>query len=118
MGKGVCSFAILLLLIGIVAPVTGQAVVRSFEAPGPESRGLAWDGQFLWCVDAEVDSIFKIDPADGTILTAHYFYVNYGYGGLTWGQNGTLWLANGSTIYRISSETGQIEYNMSCPGGG
>lgn len=46
------------------------AVLASFPTPvsGGSPRGLTWDGASLWTSEHNVLDIFKIDPADGTIL--------------------------------------------------
>jgi len=40
-----------------------------FPSPGPEPRGLDWDGAFLWNVDSETDKIYKLD-AEGQVITS------------------------------------------------
>lgn len=96
----------------------GQEVIRELDAPGPESRGLAWDGQYLWCADAEEDSVFKIDPESGQVLHAIYFKISESYGGgITWNEDETLWITLNQFFYKLDADTGQELANFHCPGG-
>ena len=45
--------------------------VRGFPAPGDKPEGLAWDGTALWCNNFNGGSLYKLDPATGSVL-AHY----------------------------------------------
>jgi hypothetical protein len=101
----------------LIASTGAQSVVSTIPAPGPESRGLAWDGEYLWVVDAGVDSIFKVDPVDGRVVHSFYYYTDFWYGGLTWSADGNLWQANGAAIYLLIPSTGDIKYVLPCPGG-
>ncbi|KPJ66312.1 hypothetical protein AMJ44_08535, partial [candidate division WOR-1 bacterium DG_54_3] len=40
-----------------------QGIVDSFPSPASEPRGLAWDGEYLWCADAGTDSVYKLDTS-------------------------------------------------------
>ncbi len=111
------SFAFLVFLHATMSVVSGQAIVRSIPAPGPEPRGLAWDGNALWVADAELDSVFRVDPVDGTVLHSFYFYTDFWYGGLTWSIDDNLWLSNGASIYLLMPSTGDVKYVLPCPGG-
>jgi outer membrane protein assembly factor BamB len=105
------------LLVILHAGASGQEIVRAFPAPGPLSRGLTWDGEHVWAVDAEVDSIFKVDPQNGAVVHSIYFETFDPFGGLTLSEDGNLWLSNGPTIYLLDSGTGDMITNFGCPGG-
>jgi DNA-binding beta-propeller fold protein YncE len=66
-------------------------VIDSFDAPGYFPQGLAWDGKFLWHLDAA--TIYKLDPSGGTVL-AEYEAPREQLVDLTWdGQY--LWATDG-----------------------
>lgn len=103
-----------LLPISIIA----QNIVGVFEAPGPESRGLAWDGQNLWCADADKDAIFKLEPTSGEVLEALAFDVPGTYGGgIAWSGDGALWVTRWQYFHKIHATTGQEIADFHCPGG-
>jgi hypothetical protein len=105
------------LLFSAPVPSAAQHIVMSFDAPGPESRGLAWDGQYLYCADAELDSIFKIHPATGQILHSIPFDLEYTYGsGITWSGDGALWVTRFQYFYKLHAESGAEMANFHCPG--
>jgi hypothetical protein len=47
----------------MVDPENGQVLIIT-EAPGPFTRGLAWDGEYLWAVDSQVDKLFCLTARD------------------------------------------------------
>ena len=111
---------ILLSSLFIVLPVSSfaQKVLKEFNAPGTSARGMAWDGQYLWCADAAKDSIFKIDPATEQVVHAIYFAFNASYGGgITWGGDEALWVTRVQYFYKLDANTGQQLTNFHCPGG-
>ena len=93
-----------------------QAVVDSFPAPGSQTRGLAWDGSFLWNADAG-DTVYQLDPSSGAVISSFYFSIDSAFGGITWGSDDKLWLAEGTNIYKIDPTTGEVVYSFPCPGG-
>ena len=98
--------------------VIAQNIIKEFEAPGPEPRGLAWDGQNLWCADADEDAIFKIDPVSGEVLDALPFDVPSTYGGgITWSGDGAIWVTRGQYFHKMNTATGQEMADFHCPGG-
>ena len=99
----------------LLAGASAQELARVLQAPGPASRGLAWDGQYLWVAD--VDSLFQVDPTNGTVVKALYFETFEPFGGLAMSEDGNLWLANGPTIYLLDSGTGDMITSFGCPGG-
>jgi len=107
------------LIIIIPASSIAQKIMKEFDAPGPESRGLTWDGQYLWCADAEEDSLFKIDPESGQVIHAISFDLNAAYGGgITWnGDDEAIWVTRVQYFYKLDANTGQGLTNFHCPGG-
>lgn len=102
-----------ILLVAVVS-ADPQTIVDSFPAPGSESRGLAWDGEYLWCADAGVDSVYKLDPLNGNILSSFPFSMDSSYGGITWSDDDNMWIANGSYVYKVDPNTGQSLFNFHC----
>ena len=115
--KGVRSFGLTVFLAALISSLGGQTIDRSIPTPGPESRGLAWDGKNLWVADSELDSVFQVDPMDGSVLHSFYYYLDSSYGGMTWNTDGNLWFSGGAAIYPLAPSTGDIKYVLPCPGG-
>jgi streptogramin lyase len=96
-------------------------VIRSFAAPaGTQPNGLAWDGNNLWMSSYISQSgIYKLDPADGTVLHKCTPPVAWheGYGGLAF--DGTyLWQADayGGGIYQLDPTDCSIVHTIPSPG--
>lgn len=94
-----------------------QTIINSFPAPGFDPRGLTWDGSFLWCADYYSGKIFKLNPSNGVKADSVSFSLMSDYGGITWGNNGQLWVANGSYVYQINPASGDTISSFRCPGG-
>ena len=115
--KRSCILAVAVLVSVVWGELAGtQTVVDSFPSPGNQTRGLAWDGSFLWNADAE-DTVYRIDPSTGEVVSSFYFPIDSAYGGITWGLDNSLWIANGRIIYKVNPTTGDILYSFECPGG-
>ena len=113
---------LMVLLLGLctLVPLTSQAqfVLKEFDAPGGEARGLAWDGQYLWCADLKLDSLFQMDPATGQVLRAIRFDFDATYGGGTaWASEGAIWVTKVNYFRKLNPENGQELSNFHCPGG-
>ncbi|HEX9912704.1 MAG TPA: hypothetical protein VGB01_05580 [candidate division Zixibacteria bacterium] len=106
-----------LLIFSIPVSIFSQTIINSFPAPGFEPRGLAWDGSFLWCADYYSGKIFKLNPLNGAKVDSVSFPMLSDYGGITWGSNGQLWVANGSYVYEINPSSGDTISSFHCPGG-
>ena len=107
----------IILLIGAPVFSPAQNIINEFDAPGHMSKGLAWDGHYLWCADAATDSIFKIDPVSGQVLHAipFTFHTTLG-GGITWSGDEALWVAWTSGFWKLDASTGQKITYLDCPG--
>jgi streptogramin lyase len=120
------SFMRLVIKVGILAglleflfcaSVLSQTILNSFPSPGPEPRGLAWDGSFLWCVDYYYGKVFKLDPSTGAKVDSFSFPLESNFGGVTWGSDDQIWVANGGLIYEIDPASAETLSSFSCPGG-
>lgn len=106
----------LCISMGLAQFAESQVVADSFPAPGSQPRGLAWDGSFLWNADAG-DTVYQIDPSSGTVVSSFYFSIDSAFGGITWGWDEKLWIANGIYIHQVDAATGESLYSFHCPGG-
>ena len=99
---------ILFILIGNF--LFAQSVINAIEAP-LNASGLAWDGNYLWCGAYGIngDTIFKLDPDNGTILKRIRWMQSADSYGLTFDQ-GDLWvndhISGTDSIFRIDTITG------------
>jgi len=109
----IASVMIFLITIG----VKSQTIIHSFPSPGSEPRGLTWDGTFLWCAEYSSGKVFKLNPATGAKVDSFSFPIQNLFGGITWGSEGQIWIANGSFIFEIDPDSGDTLSNFSCPGG-
>ena len=111
-------FLMILVIIMIPAMTSAQYIVKEFDAPGSEARGLAWDGEYLWCADADEGAIFKIDPVSGNTVHSIHFDVPEIYGGgITWSGDDALWVSRLQYFYELDATTGQAIAEFHCPGG-
>ncbi|MGB2697257.1 MAG: hypothetical protein WBD28_05275 [Candidatus Zixiibacteriota bacterium] len=101
----------------ISAHVYSQTIVNSFPSPGPEPRGLAWDGSYLWCAEYGSGRVSKLDPATGAKVDSFEFPLDSEFGGITWGSEDQIWVANGSYVYEIDPIFGDTLSSFRCPGG-
>ncbi len=110
-------FLFLLTCLVIAGSTPAQEVVDSWPSPRGEPRGLAWDGEYLWCADAGTDSVYKLDISDGTVISAFPFLIDSLNGGITWSEDIAIWIADGSKIYEVNPANGNEISSFSCPGG-
>jgi DNA-binding beta-propeller fold protein YncE len=110
-------FLFFLVYLTFAGSTLAQEVIDSWPSPGSEPRGLAWDGEYLWCADAGTDSVYKLDISDGTVISSFWLPINPEYGGITWGSDTTIWIADGSMIYEVNPANGAVISSFSCPGG-
>jgi len=107
----------LIICVTLAVSAKPQTIIDSFPSPGNESRGLAWDDEYLWCADAGTDSVYKLNPSNGTIVSSFPFSIGLDYGGITWSDDNNIWIGNGSYVYKVDPNTGQELYSFHCPGG-
>jgi streptogramin lyase len=48
-------------------PTNGK-ILGAIPAPGTRSHGMAWEAQWLWCVDTTDKAIYRLDPTNGSII--------------------------------------------------
>lgn len=101
----------------LVLTAQAQTLVGSFPSPRGSPRGLAWDGEYLWCADAEADSVYQLNPHTGEVVSGFSFNILHWFGGITWSDDANVWIANGSHIYKVNPSTGEVVDSCSCPGG-
>lgn len=106
-----------LLSFLITVSVYSQTILNSFPSPGPEPRGLAWDGSFLWCAEYSSGKIYKLNPSSGVKVDSVSFPLQSSFGGITWGSDDQIWVANGSYVYEIDPSSGDTLSSFHCPGG-
>ncbi len=84
---------ILILFVLILPHIYAQSVIKTITAP-VNASGLCWDGEYLWCGAYGIngDTIYKINPADGTILKKIRWRQNADCYGLAY-DNGNLWVS-------------------------
>ena len=83
----------------------------------PNGAGLAWDGQYLWHADYGTYTLYKLDPSDGSIITAYALPFS--------GQSGVGYCsgvvvvgsANTDRIYQIDAGTGTVMSSCTAPDG-
>ena len=84
-----------------IDPRTNQ-ILAQFPGQGVRTHGLAWDGEALWFVDADLATFFRLDTNDGRILTSFPSPEGITPHGLTW-DGETLWFSGSEPdrIYRL-----------------
>ena len=84
-----------------VDPQSNRVVVQ-FPGQGDRTHGLAWDGEALWFVDANLKTFYRMDVGDGRILASFPSPDGITPHGLTW-DGSTLWFSGSEPdcIYRL-----------------
>jgi len=114
-GSGFGSF------FGIIETVkAGGGIIFSFDSPGPDPFGLAWDddssgGPYLWHADDEADKIYKLDPSDGSVVD-WFFSPGPHPRGLAWDDDSSggpyLWCSiiegTRDRIYKLDPSDGSV----------
>jgi DNA-binding beta-propeller fold protein YncE len=111
-------------LILLISSLYSQSVIRTLPTPGTKCQDVTWDGESIWVPDNTTRTYYKLDPADGSVLTSFPFppLILYSEGITFDGQN--LWVTgwwesngNKSYIFKIKPTTGEwLEY-FTYPGG-
>jgi DNA-binding beta-propeller fold protein YncE len=78
---------------------------------------LAWDGEYLWCADAQTDTVYQLDPQSGEIVSSFPFPIQIVHGGLAWGSDGNILIAYGSRVYIVDPANGGVVDRISCESG-
>ena len=90
-------------------------ITSTFKAPGPSPQGLAWDGAYLWLSDDSTDTIYKINPQDGSVLLS-FDSPGPEPKGLT-SDTTHIWSLDDSLryIYKLNKETGAVIDSLEFP---
>ena len=80
---------------------TNYEVLLQLPAPGESPRGLAYDGVNLWTTDVKDSKIYKVSPADGSILAEFNSPIKTP-SGLAWDCSG-LWIIGMDTCKQVAS---------------
>jgi DNA-binding beta-propeller fold protein YncE len=88
----------------------------SFPAPGNFPAGLAWDGQYIWHSDYNLDTVYKMTTA-GSIVSSFPFFQSGG--DMTWDGN-NLWMVDEqmALLYKIDPTTGTVIDQFDLPSSG
>jgi PKD repeat protein len=102
-----------------VVQSAASSVKKTLAAPGQSPLGVAWDGAALWVVDTpdlESYKIYRLDPADGRVLSS-FDAPTVLPEGLTW-DGSRLWLVDGveSKLVQIDPATGKVLKTLAAPG--
>lgn len=104
------------------------ATAMEFDTPSSFPTGLTWDGQYLWNCDFNSETIYAIDPADGSVIKS-FRAPGTDPEGLTWdgkylwhvdsGNSYTLGCAQAKLyIYKIDPRSGEAVQKFEAPGPG
>lgn len=89
-----------------LSPQTGE-VLLTLPAPGYHPAGVAWDGTYLWQVDADARKLYRIESEEGKVsrkVSSPGFYpTGLAYDGFH------FWCADASTgrLYRLKGHNGR-----------
>ena len=100
-----------------VDAVDGQ-VLKTLPSPGAAPAGLAYDGTYLWNVDWMDNTVYKLNPVDGTVISSFTSPTTGGRAyGLTW-DGVALWMVDwvDDTIYQVNSSDGVVIKSFPAPG--
>jgi transglutaminase-like putative cysteine protease/sugar lactone lactonase YvrE len=109
-----------LILSLFVIPVTGVSAYTGevdtfFTTPGPCPTGLVFCGKNLWVADRKTDSIYAVNPEDGSV-TKTISAPGYQPVGLAW-DGKYLWCLDNeeNLIFKIDPQTGIALKTISAP---
>jgi transglutaminase-like putative cysteine protease len=93
-------------------------IIGQFPTPGTCPTGLAFDSKYLWIADRKTDSLYKINPDDGTIINS-IAAPGYQIEALTV-VGDYLWMLDieENALYKFNIKTGIIERTISSPSDG
>jgi len=91
-------------------------IINTIPAPTPDTRDLAFDGEYLWTGVRSSNLIFKLSPVDGTIIKTIPTTIEKPYG-LTF--DGTyIWIAGNQNqiIQQVDTSDGTVIKTIPTPG--
>lgn len=76
--KGGAMKGLAYLFVVVIACIcTGDPqIVLTLDAPDTNISGLGYGAGSLWAVDKTTEFVYRIDPANGTVLDSWYFAAN------------------------------------------
>jgi len=89
-----------------ISPVSGE-VLLSYSFPGDVVHDLAYDGSFLWAVDAGSNKVYKINPVNGEVILS--FSIKNAEGSEVPSLSGLAW--DGSYLW-VSSDAWNKIYQV------
>ena len=111
-----------------VAPSDPNHVLAELENGAFDPFALAYGGGYLWVSDLATGMIHKVSPHTGVVVSSidapgvapHSVIGPLGIVlvapmGLTW-DDGFLWVATGSTLYKLEPNTGAVVASIASPG--
>jgi len=100
----------------VISQITLEShVIASFPTPGSSPQGLAWDGEYIWMSDDSTDTIYKLDPWDGSVLLS---FASPGPKSISMTSDTTsIWCLDDSLryIYKLDKETGAAQDSIPFP---
>ena len=97
------------------------SVIKTIDAPGIHIEGMTWDGTSLWALNNaggpyESNTLYEINPEDGTVISAIVIDGAVWIHGITWdGQY--FWMNDFDTqeIYKVDPTNGTIISRFDAP---
>ena len=120
-GRKRCLFpGVLALSLFLHAPAGAEApgdIALSLASPSTGPTGLTYADGYLWSADEDTDTIYKLDPVDGSVEDS-FPAPGSCPTGLAWDDDGYLWCADScsDTIYRIDPSGGAVLDSFPAPG--
>jgi len=112
------------VLMLFLLTLQGQTIIHYISAPGTHCQDVTWDGTNIWTTDYTTRSYYELNPADGSVLYTIPYPEQFPYSeGMTFdGQY--LWTCgwkenngNGSHLFKIDPNTGELLADFDYPGG-
>lgn len=82
------------------------------SSPGPYPHGLTTDGTNLWHTDYDAMMVYKLNSSGEVTQSFSFPYGNPR--GLAW-ENGVLFVASGTRVYRLNAQTGGYLSDFASP---
>jgi glutamine cyclotransferase len=123
MTRNIPSMIIALVLSLTMMNVYSQEIIHTIPAPGVKCQDVTWDGTYIWATDNVTKEYYQLDPEDGTVIKSIPFPTQVPYSeGITF-DGEYLWTCgweesngNGSHLFKMDPETGDILASLAYPG--
>ncbi len=79
------------------------SIISEITTPGPNIKGMVYDGIFLWVCDKDLRTIFRIFPENNTIVQEYQFQ-QINPNGICYDDDGYLWITDSSSsiFYKLN----------------